>query len=727
MRKLAVFALFAAAIFAACGGHSSSSLPATNPSPATQSTTAPLGSSPASVTFPAIASGAAGTVGLPATTSGSATATLVLQSTLPTGVAAPSSLHARGPKTLGGTVTALAYVTLTVSASVSISQSPSFTFTFPAGALAGTGYLAFFDPTNASAGWQQVAGPVSASGTSIAFSATTLSPTVTLAANTTYVFAIVVSASTLPVATPADCPAYTPATNGIPLNITDDAGIAGAQLLVYPTDATTSTFLSADGTFDSSVPVPLPAACFSTTTGSAGTKPLLIPNGVKGGRVYFAYAPYTAGTTTAPNPMSGGNTSGPAGTGGGMVVTFPWDFIEYGTNQNGTTVDTSQVVALGLPLELSTGATPLPATTPGPIPTAPPAGASPAPCPTNGPNPGYVGVTTCNFANIFYAIENTPNYNANVIAAAFPSGSGSTLDLRVISPGESAQITSFQWNFFNLASYIPSPLPPNCPSPATFGYLSCVMASYQQQGRIFTSVIPGAGPVKASATPGPDFVTGDYYCVTSDGTQNFIFTDIGSSSTATCSSPPNANVSPNPFHMNVYNLIEGVPPGPDNNNQPTCKPAILLQQPWGLANVDNTVEATQGGFGATGHLFANDDAFGLWKGLIADLVYGTAMSTTQVHPIGAVTPPPASLGELFKDPLYDQYDYILHEYFDNGLTYGLAYDDLYGLESGVNWNLGDSIDVRINAIPTAASAIVPPNPQAVPTPCPALTPGVGSF
>ncbi len=726
MRKFVFFAFAAATLFVACGGHGSSSLPATNPSPAVQSTTAALGASAVSVTFPAIASGAAGTVGLPATTSGSATATLVLQATPPAGDAAPSSIHVRRSiKTLGGTVTALAYVTLTVNAGVSIGQSPSFSFTFPAGMLSGTGYVAFYDPTNASAGWQQVAGPVSASGTSIAFSAATLSPAVALAANTTYVFAIVVSASTLPVATPADCPAYTPATNGIPLNITDDAGIAGAQLLVYPTDATTNMFLSADGTFDSAVPVPLPAACFSTTTGSAGTKPLLIPDSVAGGRVYFAYAPYTAGTTTAPNPMSGGNTSGPAGTGGGMLATFPWDFIEYGTAVNGTTVDTSQVVALGLPMELSTGATPLPVTTPGPLPTAPPPGAMPVPCPTNPPS-GYVGVTTCNFTNIFYAIENTPNYNANVIANAFPSTASSNLDLRIISPGESAQITSFQWNFFNLASYIPSPTPASCPNPAPFGYLSCVMASYQQQGRIFTSVIPGAGPVKAGATPGPDYVTGDYYCVTSDGTQNFIFTDIGSSSSATCSSPPNPNVSPNPFHMNVYNFIEGVPPGPDNNNQQTCKPAILLQQPWGLANVDNTTEAIKAGT-ASGHLFANDDAFGLWKGLIADLVYGTAMSTTQIHPVGAVTPPPATVSELFKDPLYDQYDYILHQYFDNGLSYGLAYDDLYGLESGVNWNLGNSIDVRINAVPTAASAIVPPNPQAVPTPCPALTPGVGSF
>ncbi len=727
MKKLAFFAFAAAALFVACGGHGGSSLPATNPSPATQSTTAPLGASATTVTFAAIASGAAGTVGLPATTSGSATATVVLQNAPPAGVAVPSSLHRRTIASLGGTVSALAYVTLTVNAGVTIGETPSFTFTFPAGMLAGTGYLAFYDPTNAAAGWQQVGGPISASGTSIAFSATALSPPVALAANATYVFAIVVSASVLPVATPADCPAYTPSTNGVPLNITDDAGIAGAQLLVYPTDATTNMFLSADGKFDSAVPVALPAACFSTTTGSAGKQPLLIPNGTKGGRVYFVYAPYTPGTTTAPNPMSGGNTSGPPGTGGGMLANYPWDFIEYGTYQNGTTDDTSQVVALGLPLELSTGATPLPATTPGPLPTAPPPGVMPVPCPTQPPSSGYVGVTSCNFANIFYAIQNVPNYSANVLASAFPTSTSNVLDLRVISPGESAQITSFQWNLFNLASYIPSPTPAYCPNSTPYGYLSCVMASYRAQGRMFTSVIPGAGPVKAGATPGPDYVTGDYYCVTSDGAQNFIFTDVGNSSSATCSSPPNTNVSPNPFHMNVYNLIEGVPPGPDNNNQGTCKPAILLQQPWGLANVNNTTEAKTAGFGLTGHLFANDDAFALWKGLIADIVYGTTQSTTQIHPVGAVTPPPASLGELFQYPLYDQYDYILHQYFDNGLSYGLAYDDLYTLESGVNWNLGDSIDVRINAVPQTASAIVPPLPQAVPTPCPALTPGVGSF
>jgi hypothetical protein len=410
-----------------------------------------------------------------------------------------------------------------------------------------------------------------------------------------------------------------------------------------------------------------------------------------------------------------------------MLAGFPWDFIEYGTAVSGTTDDTSQVDALGLPIQLSIGATPLPALTPGAMPTPPPAGTTPIPCPTAA-GTNYVGVSSCNFANIFYAMENSQNISNNVLTGAFPTAGSSPIDLRVISPGESAGITAYPWNVFGQASTIVSPTPTFCPSPAPYGYLSCLLATYQQTGRVFTSVVPGAGPVKAGATPGPDFVTGDYYCVTSDGQTNFTFTNIGTTQTTTCPTPnPSASPSsaPSVFHMNVFNLMFGVPPLNDNAQQTTCKPAILLQQPWGLANVDNTVEATAAG-NAGGHIFANDDAFAVWKGMIADIVYGTAYSTTQVHPVGAVTPPPPSVALLFKDPMYDHYDYILHQYFDNGLTYGLAYDDLYGLESGVLWNPGDPIDVRINAIPTAASVITPPNPSANPSPCPVLTPGIGT-
>lgn len=722
MRRLFLIVI-AAAVLAACASHSGSYTPPATTAPAVQSTTAAVGTSAATVTFPAIASGVAGTFGFPAATAGSATATLTLQSSLPSGDPAPQ-LHrvqqTNVKRALAGTVTPLAYVLVSVSASVTIAQTPSFAFTFPSGLLNGLGYVLFYDPTNPSAGWQQFGGPVSASGTAMSFSAAPLSQNIVLAPNVSYVFALVQTGIVSQAGIPADCPAYTPAANGVKLNITDDAAVAGAQLLVYIQNG--KSFLSTDGTFDSGVPVGFPAPCYSTTVGSAGTQPLLVPSGV-GGRIYFVYAPYTAGATAIPTPFAGGSISGPPGAGGGMRAAFPWDVVEYGTTDKAI-IDTTQVDALGLPLELAVGATPLPVTTPGALPTPSGSGAMPAPCATSGTAPQIVGITTCNFVNVFNAMQNTANYNANVLAASFPSSGSSALYLRVISAGEAQGITAFPWDLFADPNYVPSPVPAICPSQRPYGYISCVLASYAQQPVLFTSLVPGAGSIGT----GPDHVTGDYYCASSDGSQNFIFTNVGKRKPANCNAPlpsPDPAASPT-ITMNVYNFMYGVPPLIDNGNANTCKPAILLQQPWGLANVNGTTEAK----GTGGHLFANDDAFGLWKGLTADFVYGSALNQTQTHPVGAVTPaPPVSqlLGELFQDPMYDRYDYILHTYFDGNLSYGLAYDDLYGMESGLVWRTGDPIDVRINAIPVAPAAITPPFPAADPSPCPVLTPGIGTF
>lgn len=240
MFKPSVLAIALVALsLAACGGGGGSPggggiLPGAGGSPTpTSSPTAPpsssqtssLGSAPTTFTLPAISSGASGTVTFPAVT-GSASATVTLSSTLPGGAPAPSvrSVHnMRKIDALGGTVTSIAYLTVTLTGKVSISQTPAFAMTFPAGTLSGYQYVALYDPTQPSNGWNAFLGPQgpAASGaTSVSFSAVAISPPVTLAANVSYVFAIVESGTPLPTPTPiataTSSPTATPAPGTTP-------------------------------------------------------------------------------------------------------------------------------------------------------------------------------------------------------------------------------------------------------------------------------------------------------------------------------------------------------------------------------------------------------------------------------------------------------------------------------------------------------------------------------
>jgi len=734
MRKLlpvlAILVGGVALALAGCGGGGGSTTPLVGPVPtAAASANIPVGPSPAT----AVISGGGYTLTftVPAISGGTtATISAALTTMAPLGVPTPSSVSRgpasmkRTPSTVGVPLTNLVYLTVKSSATLTLGSVPSFTYTLPAGVTVPSGssaYVLFYDPSQSATGWLPVLGPGTVNGQNVTFAG--VSSTFTLTAGLQYVYALVLANQVLPspipspgiAPTPADCPSnFTSAAGGAPLQITDDSGLSNAQLVVYVQNGT--SWLSNDGTFDASAPNPLPAACFKTTTGSSGTQPLNIPLGA-GGRIYFAYGPTPSpGSSTIPNPFSGQNLGGP--NPGYSANPFPWDFVEYGTTA-GATIDTTQVDALQLPLELSVGATPLPATAPGAMPTLPPPGATPAPCPTNGPATAIVGVTGCNFANVFLAIEQLSSYAPLVVAQPFL---GQTYDLQVVAPHSASGTTAFQWNLFG--NSLPSPIPAICPANPPYGYLSCVLAAYKASPQLFTSVVPGAGPVGS----GPDFVTGDNYCVTSDGTKNFLATDVGP--TGTCLSTPNPTGTPYPFHINVANFMYGTPPVNDNGGVSVCKTDLFFQQPWGLANINGTSEAIATG-NANGHLFAFDDSFALWKALTADIDYGTALVTPpagQTHPI-APSGPSQIFTTLFQDPMFDRYDYILHTYFDSNLTYGTAYDDLYKLESGVTWYAPDPIDVRINAIPTSAVTLPsqPITPVGVPSPCNALQAPIGSF
>ena len=236
-----------AVLVAACGGGGGSSGGGITP-PSGGSTPAPvvtfppsitqsaaLGSSPQTLTFGQIASGASGTVTVPATSTGSGSATITVQSTLPAGAPTPQSANVRRPKSLGATVTPLLYAVVTPSAAVSFGSTPAFTFSFPTGTLQGDVYVAFFDPSNPAAGWNAVAGPITASGNSITLPSQPISPPITLSANVSYVFAIVQSAAPLPVPT-----ASGPLGTGAPLTGPTLGGRGGwgppavAQALQFP-------------------------------------------------------------------------------------------------------------------------------------------------------------------------------------------------------------------------------------------------------------------------------------------------------------------------------------------------------------------------------------------------------------------------------------------------------------------------------------------------------------
>lgn len=163
------------------------------------------------VTFGQIASGVSGSIAFPGTSSGAGSASISLQSMLPAGVPAPQSVGSRtaaatGPsrETIGAAVRPLAYIVIDPSSALTFQATPGLTFAFSAGALTGYAYLAFFDPKNPKLGWNVIAGPVPAGGTSLALpSAAASSPALELSPGTAYIFAIVVNGSVLATPTPA--------------------------------------------------------------------------------------------------------------------------------------------------------------------------------------------------------------------------------------------------------------------------------------------------------------------------------------------------------------------------------------------------------------------------------------------------------------------------------------------------------------------------------------------
>lgn len=697
-----------AAAAAACGGGGGGGnvIPSATATPHAGPTTLPVGPTPQVVDL----SGGGYTLQFtvpPVVTGTTATMSATLQTTLPTGTTAPN---------VGANVKGLAYLLVSSTASVGFSLAPSFQFTMPSGTTIPSGssaYLLFWDPTlSGSGGWVALLGPGAVSGQVVTFPS--VKTGVNLNANTQYIYALAVTTQPVPTATPAPTPTptpastatpaptssplaaycstinYTAAAGGIPVDVTDDSG-TGAVLIVYIQNG--GAWLSANGAFAASTPNPLPAGCFSTTRGSRGTVPLVIPQGVGGGRIYFALATPNPNPNVIPNPFGDANASLSGPPVGYQAAPFPWDKIEYGTVLSSTPViDTTQVDSLGLPLELSlsssTTATPMPDTTPG---------ACVANAVTTGSSGPY-GVTSCKFAQIFTSIQANTQYKNLAYTADF---NGALLDMQVVSPSQAAR-TSFDWTQLT-------------------AYVNAALTAYQGTPRLFTNNVNGTQVGTWTIAN---------YCAGSDGSSNFIFTNIGTG-TVCAGATPNPSVSPNTFKLPAALFTQATVPVPDfstNTISNQCVPNELFAQPYGLAYVDGAGNDPNHPALQSGELFASNDAFAMWKALTADFNYGTALSTSQ-HPVQATQ---ANWSQtLFQDSSYNVYDKVLHDNFNGGLAYGIPYDDLYTLESGADLPAsGGSIVVRVNAIPTAAPPAAPgsqPAPAATPASCPTVAAGVGSY
>ena len=216
-------AFFFVSALAACGGGgggTSATPPITNPVSATPSTPTPspspvpisassvvtVPSSGGSAAIPAFG-GYSGNLNFPAPASG-AGATLNVTSSLtpPSGVPALSSAL-RVPKGVGAS--ALFYVALAPISSVAFASTAGLTLILPSAATPGQNYfLASYSSANASAGFQAAAGPASVSGSSVTF-ATSSNPQ-TLAAGTTYVYALYELVAPTPTPSPSATASPTP-------------------------------------------------------------------------------------------------------------------------------------------------------------------------------------------------------------------------------------------------------------------------------------------------------------------------------------------------------------------------------------------------------------------------------------------------------------------------------------------------------------------------------------
>ncbi|HKE36890.1 MAG TPA: hypothetical protein VKB39_05640, partial [Candidatus Baltobacteraceae bacterium] len=404
--------------------------------------------------------------------------------------------------------------------------------------------------------------------------------------------------------TPAYCSNYSvPSTNTVQINVNDKSNL-DASVIMYAWNG--RSWMNNAGGFSSGAANPIPLACFPGSSGAKqkGTHFGLPPN-LAAARLYIAYAP--SSNTVVPDPLAKMPPGGPALTYGGPYYSVPWDVVELGTT-SGAVVDLTAVTSLGLPLEMGQakpGKSPFfveaedrrPATAPRAI---------PAPCATSGA--GVIGVTSCNYDNIYTAMSSIPQYQNLVATAKF---AGKIIDLRIVNPAKTQGVWNFGSDWFYNPAYLGA-YPSVCsgvPTPLADGYLSCVLGAYQTKSRLY-----------ATAGAGVAGVSNSNYCVSSDGSGNFGFTKVAGASCAGIKYSSHGTLA-----MPIALFKYGTPPKP--NLGKGCDAGFLFGMP------PNTNWIAKGKGKKSGGVFATADAFAVWKGLALDLNRGAALATGS-HPAG---------------------------------------------------------------------------------------------
>jgi hypothetical protein len=248
----------------------------------------------------------------------------------------------------------LLYTELFFSTSVTFGTTPSFAFAIPAAdVLAGVGYyLALYDPTRPSLGWQYgFEGPAAVSGTTLTFAAAPGG--FTFAGNLTYYFALVAIPTGAPVPTiapsiaPTTVPAQTPPP--IPTPSPSASPSSSASPSASPSPSPTPTVASGGVGITIAVPTPAPIVCapVTLTIKVGSTVSAACSQAGYGGDFTFLAVPSGIAVVTIPTPV-------PAPS---IVPTAP-----------GTTASPT---ATPIPTQTPTS-TPTPAASPPPAPTPPP-------------------------------------------------------------------------------------------------------------------------------------------------------------------------------------------------------------------------------------------------------------------------------------------------------------------------------------------------------------------
>lgn len=670
-----LFALVALA--AACGGGGGGSNPvpsAPTPTPHSGPTSVPVGPTPQAV----VLTGGGYTLSFfvpPIVTGSTSTMNAVLQTTLPSGTTAPQGAK-RGynsPRPLAMTFSGLVYLVISTTDTVGFSSSPAFQYTLPTGTTIPSGsntYLLYWDPyQSGSTGWIPLLGPGRVNGQSISF--TSAQTGVQFVANQQYVFALAETTQAIPTATPAPTPTptvnpsaspaqlpaycanYKPATaNAISVPekvVISNQSATGAQVYLYVVEGADSggqtRYLGIDGALHdfsgTATAPPIPLECFPGSAGGNGQFFYLPPPSSTGygANLYLALATPSPGDSAPPNPLrfsaTGTGYNGPSiDPSSANFAGAPFEFIEY--QLPSATLDITQVDKVGLPILMEQNSA-----TYGDV------------------QIGFPSVTP--YQSLLYSISQVPYYKNLLVSTQL---NGKNVISRILSPQDGAPY-GFPQDWWYNSNYNTSQ------SAGGLGYLGYVMRQYQTSPSLYT----------LSGSPG----SGDNYCVSSDGSANFLFYDV--KTTTSCSSLPGT-----PITMKIASTFEGT-----TLVDGVCQ-AIIPATPYGPGNFP----------------YGGGDAFYLWKAMVLELNRGVALENT-THPVNGWSTAPSPLPPFSAwypaGQVFNVYGQLVHDEMAGNKAYTVPYDEPGGYAPTTTNDPTATLKITIYPLSPGITSSATPDPS----------------